>query len=71
MSLTGKWTEGLSMKLSFEEIELIQRALMSHRWKIEDQQGQEHQDFTASAQLMDKLSVNHNGAEINFISNRK
>lgn len=45
------------MKLSFEEIELIQRALMFHRWKIEDTQDQEHVDFTVSAQLMDKLAV--------------
>ena len=55
------------MKLSKEELTLINKALMSHRWQIEKNEGQKHPDFTASAQLMGKLSVKHeNGAEIKF-----
>ncbi|MEC4724304.1 hypothetical protein HWQ46_01920 [Shewanella sp. D64] len=54
------------MKLSFEEIELLQKALLSHRRKVEEKDGQSNPEFLASAQLMDKLSVNHDGAEIKF-----
>lgn len=55
------------MKLSKKELELINRSLMAHRWEVEKKDGQEHPDFTATAQLMDKLAVNNqNGAEIKF-----
>ena len=56
------------MKLSVEELELINRSLMAKRWQIEKESGQDHPDFTATAQLMDKLAVSNNGAELRFIS---
>ncbi|GAC03798.1 hypothetical protein [Paraglaciecola chathamensis] len=55
------------MKLSFEELELINRSLMTRRRQVEKESGQHHPDFTATAQLMDKLAVNNNGAELKFI----
>ncbi|MBB1419850.1 hypothetical protein J8L73_18440 [Pseudoalteromonas sp. MMG006] len=62
----------MKVKLSFEEIELVSRSLMSHRWKVENgEQGQNHPDFSATARLMDKLAVNHDGAELSFLPNKK
>lgn len=60
------------MKLSFEEIELINRSLMAKRWEVEKgEQGKNHPDFLATERLMDKLAVNHDGAEVKFISKNK
>ena len=59
------------MKLSVEELELIHRSLMAKRWQVEKEYGQDHPDFTATAQLMDKLTVCNDGAELTFLSKAK
>ncbi len=55
----------MKVTLSKEDVELIGKALMCYRWKVEDNEGQ-NEDFHRCASLADRLACNHNGAEIVF-----
>jgi hypothetical protein len=58
------------IELSFEDLELIGKALMSHRWRVEKQEG-ENPEFHHAASLADRLACNHNGATLVFNTNLK
>ena len=51
--------------LSKEDVDLIGKALITHRWKVEDNEGQ-NDEFHRCASLADRLAYNHDGAEIVF-----
>jgi len=53
-----------SLKLSSQEILLIQKALISHRWAV----GEDHDEFAAASKLANALTVAHNGGELIFNS---
>lgn len=55
----------MKITLSKEDVELIGKALISHRWKVEKDEGQ-NDEFHRCAFLADRLSCNHNGADIVF-----
>lgn len=55
----------MKVTISKEDVELIKKALMTHRWKVEDSEGQ-NEDFHRCASLADRLACNHDGAEIVF-----
>lgn len=55
----------MKVRLLQEEIELISKALMTHRWEVERNEGQTD-EFHRCASLMDKLAFNHNGGELSL-----
>lgn len=57
----------VNIKLTKEDLELINRALMHQRWYVESGtvEGAKHPDFQHSALLLDRLAVPcENGAEL-------
>lgn len=56
----------MRVKLTKDDIELIGKALISHRWKIEEKEGH-NDDFHQSASLADRLACNNNGGELSFL----
>jgi hypothetical protein len=56
----------MKVKLTKDDIELIGKALISHRWKIEETEGH-NDEFHRCASLADRLACNHNGGELNFL----
>lgn len=56
--------------LTKDDIELIGKALISHRWKVENAEGHSS-EFHQCASLADRLAYNHNGGELEFLPPNK
>ncbi|HHX8266332.1 TPA: hypothetical protein ACVOYJ_004725 [Vibrio diabolicus] len=53
------------ISLSYEDLELIGRALIAYRWNVENQDGQTS-EFHKAAAIEDRIACNHNGATLVF-----
>jgi hypothetical protein len=60
----------MKISLTAEDLQLIQKSLMAHRWKVEAESGQTDPEFSKTAQIMDKLSAPNNGATVEFKSSK-
>lgn len=58
----------MKIDLTEKEVYLMGDALISHRWKIEKQAGEQDPNFQLCAQLADRLACNHTGAQLTFKS---
>ncbi|WCE94250.1 hypothetical protein [Acidithiobacillus ferriphilus] len=57
----------MKITLTKEDIDLIGKDLITHRWKIEDTEGQNN-EFDHCASLADRLAYNHNGGVLTLNS---
>lgn len=67
----------MAIKLTQGDLELISKALMSHRWSVEEQAKQPDansaakelftQEFERCATLMDKLAMTNDGSILEFV----
>ncbi len=65
-ALLIKWSKGVNkVSLSYEDLELIGRALIVYRWEVEKQDGQTS-EFLKAAALADRIACNQNGATLVF-----